>query len=336
MLKLNLSSPHMSLTISKNQIDKHVENSSKSQSSIGFFSIIHKSLKISIRNGTIVVSIFLSVFLSYCLLAYGVNLELSPLLKDLIWRLSLIGKYHEGNEFNEFLQSGILNDVRRFVVLLLVKWLFSYVIMLFFLMTTISLSSDAYTGKIVSAKDMFSRIKGRWKSPVTTSIYMALISFSLIVLFWMTIALVIFIVGGPLLVGLLTIAIILGVFGYLYVPAIWMLSLVVSIVEDDSCGLKAIDRAGELMKGKKIKGCVMVLLTSCVIFGITFVIMRNCNLANQASLAILISRAFITCLLNYFMFVMFTVFYHECKNIDDEAAAEGDLGSYALVASTEP
>ncbi|CAL5375103.1 unnamed protein product [Camellia sinensis] len=336
MLKLNLSSPHMSLTISKNQIDKHVENSSKSQSSIGVFSIIHKSLKISIRNGTIVVSIFLSVFLSYCLLAYCVNLELSPLLKDLIWRLSLIGKYHEGNEFNEFLQSGILNDVRHFVVLLLVKWLFSYVIMLFFLMATISLSSDAYTGKKVSAKDVFSSIKGRWKSPVTISIYMALISFSLIDLFWITIVLIIIIVRGPLLVGVLTIAIILGVFGYLYVPAIWLLSLVVSIVEDDSCGLKAIDRASELMKGKKIKGCVMVLLPSCVIFGITLVIMWNCNLATQASLAILISRAFITCLLNYFMFVTFTVFYHECKNIDDEAAAAGDLGSYALVASTEP
>ncbi|KAF5956659.1 hypothetical protein HYC85_003884 [Camellia sinensis] len=88
MLKLSLSSPHMSMTISKNQNEKNVKNPPKSQSSMDILSILREALKIIIGNGTVIVSIFLPVFISYSMLPYGVNLVSLPLMKDLMWRLS--------------------------------------------------------------------------------------------------------------------------------------------------------------------------------------------------------------------------------------------------------
>ncbi|KAL7224583.1 hypothetical protein ACSBR1_025952 [Camellia fascicularis] len=337
MLKLNLSSPHMSITISKNQNEKHVKNPPKSQSSMDILSILSEALKIIIGNGTVIVSIFLPVFISYSMLPYGVNLASLPLMKDLIWRLSFFNDYHEENEFDQFWQSGITKDIKRLLVLQSVKWFVSCVIMLFILVTTISLASEAYTGKKLSMKDAFPMIKGRWRRPVITSIYIALISLSLIIVFSTITMLIPLMVDGFLCFGLLAVVAILGAFGYIYVDAVWMLSLVVSVLEDDSCGLKAIVRAGELMKGKRVKGCVinLLLVTTSVIVGITFIKMTNSNLTDQEVLIVLIPHAFANCLLKFLMFVMFTVFYHECKLSHEEARVKGELGLYAPIASAE-
>ncbi|GMP36290.1 hypothetical protein CsSME_00008468 [Camellia sinensis var. sinensis] len=337
MLKLSLSSPHMSMTISKNQNEKNVKNPPKSQSSMDILSILREALKIIIGNGTVIVSIFLPVFISYSMLPYGVNLVSLPLMKDLMWRWSFFNDYHEENKFDQFWQSGITKDIKRLLVLQSVKWFFSCVIMLFILVTTVSLASEAYTGKKLSMKDAFPMIKGRWRRPVITSIYIAIISLSLIVVFSTITMLIPLMVDGFLCFGLLAVVAILGAIGYIYVDAVWMLSLVVSILEDDSCGLKAIVRAGELIKGKRLKGCVinLLLVTTSVIVGITFLKTINSNLTAQEVLIVLIPHAFANCLLKFLMFVMFTVFYHECKLSHEEARVKGELGLYAPIASVE-
>ncbi|GFY80664.1 hypothetical protein Acr_01g0004730 [Actinidia rufa] len=220
----------------------------------------------------------------------------------------------------------------------MVDWFLSCVIWVMFLVPSIFLSSDAYNGKKVNTKELLLRIGARWKRPVITGFYMALISISINLLFLIWIGIILVAAKGFLLVALILAALIVGVYCYLYVGAVWMLSLVVSVLEDGSCGLKAIDRAGELMRGKRLQGCIIKLffvLTSGTIYTLAFAMNKKIEAAIQMPMFTVILQTFLICAFKFFVFVMFTVFYHECKKRHEEVGAEGDVGLYEPISSVK-
>ncbi|XP_057510853.1 uncharacterized protein LOC130793222 [Actinidia eriantha] len=339
MFKIGLSSPHISVTIWKNESEKHESRSKCSivgqKPCLGILPIAIEALKIIIRNGAAAASIFVSAFFLYSLLAYGNILLLAPTLTDLVSDSAILSKNLEGTTK---IDEGTWRHIRHFLLLGMVDWFLSCVIWVMFLVPSIFLSSDAYNGKKVNTKELLLRIGARWKRPVITGFYMALISISINLLFLIWIGIILVAAKGFLLVALIMAALIVGVYCYLYLGAVWMLSLVVSVLEDGSCGLKAIDRAGELMRGKRLQGCIIKLLfvlTSGTIYTLAFAMNKKIEAAIQMPMFIVIPQIFLICAFKFFVFVMFTVFYHECKKRDEEVGAEGDVGLYEPISSVE-
>ncbi|KAI3771981.1 hypothetical protein L6452_03154 [Arctium lappa] len=100
-----------------------------------------------------------------------------------------------------------------------------------------------------------------------------------------------------------------------HVAALSVMSIVVSVLEDGMSGIKAIGRAGELMKGKRTQAflAMMVCYIAHFLAGKTYVAF-SMMFEKWAMWAIGIPFVIgFTCLLEIFVFVFFTVFYHECK-----------------------
>ncbi|CAK9141226.1 unnamed protein product, partial [Ilex paraguariensis] len=114
----------------------------------------------------------------------------------------------------------------------------------------------------------------------------------------------------------------LGTLGILWAA----LRIVVSIVEADSGGLKAIHRARELMKGKTLKGSWHCLYN----FSSPD---EEREKQGWVRLAIQISGVWALCLAKISMFVVFTVFYHECRKSHEEVGVEGEEGLYVAIHS---
>ncbi|CAK9166625.1 unnamed protein product [Ilex paraguariensis] len=197
----------------------------KAQASLGTLGILWAALRTSARNGKLLVSIMVYVSISFSVLAFFGHLALTPIVTDLSSKLAIL-------ETNRMISS----------------------------VATISSSYEAYTAKVLTLEDMFLKIGRRWTRPVITSFYATLISLSIIILFLIFIGVFSAITNGFLLILLNIVVAILGAVCDVYVAAVFLLSVVVSIVENDSGGLKAIDRATEIMKGKKLQGCVLMLL----------------------------------------------------------------------------
>ncbi|KAA8522793.1 hypothetical protein F0562_009216 [Nyssa sinensis] len=268
------------------------------QPSLGILGILSEAFKVTIRNGKLMVSIMLPVFLSFSLLVVGAHIALTPIVDDLSSKMELLHKYIHGSEVDE--------TIRR-----------------------VTSSSESIAGKKLSLADMLLKIRGRWKGPIITSFYMTLISLSIPALFFIFTGFISVMTEGFSLVLLSLAMVILGAFCYLYVSSVWMLSLVVSVVEDDCSGLKAIDRAGELMKGKRLRGSVLMLLlilTGGIIYIASSIMMKKVGKGNWTHLVFGIPRIWLLCLVKLFMFVAYTVFYHECKKGQLEAGKTDEVG----------
>lgn len=113
---------------------------------------------------------------------------------------------------------------------------------------------------------------------------------------------------------------------YLYIAALWTLSIVVSVLEEGFDGVKAIGRATELMSGKKLQAFLMMVpfvITYFVVGLMDDIIMSyNLNWSTEFACSIAFTHV-LDCWLRLFLFVMFTVFYHEQKTSHDEKVVKG-------------
>ncbi|CAK9139075.1 unnamed protein product [Ilex paraguariensis] len=198
----------------------------KAQASLGTLGILWAALRTSARNGKLLVSIMVYVSISFSVLAFFGHLALTPIVTDLSSKLAILETNRSIDDAEKTLKRGIIEHAHLFLLLESLILVFSCTILVISSVATISSSYEAYTAKVLTLEDMFLKIGRRWTRPVITSFYATLIRAVCDV----------------------------------YVAAVFLLSVVVSIVENDSGGLKAIDRATEIMKGKKLQGCVLMLL----------------------------------------------------------------------------
>ena len=194
---------------------------------------------------------------------------------------------------------------------------------------------EAYTAKVLNFKEMLLSIRARWKRPLITFFCMFFISLVSISLFLIVFGLIAVLTDGSLSISLVIGLIIFSVGFYVYLSAVWTLSLVVSVLEENSSGMKAIDRATELMKGKKLQGCVLMLillLASAVIYGTFALFAMKTQKSRLIWVAISVSRIWSFCLKKLFVFVVFTMFYHECKR---SRPMEDKTSVYVPISSVE-
>ncbi|PWA75664.1 hypothetical protein CTI12_AA240200 [Artemisia annua] len=300
------------------------------QSSLGFVGIIKESFKTACRNRKLLVPTLLLVFLTSSQLDFAQKYVLAPVFGNFLLQLGELPNMVQ--DFIYSIDHHIYDDAHDdlceiLLVKLLLMAIFS-IITLVFLIVTISSTYEAYTAKVLGPKDIILKMKKSWKSPIVTSFYMTLLSLGLAFLYtisipvWYNLAVHSW-AGGLMFLGAITLSIPVC---YFYLATLWTVSLIVSVLEDGIGGLTAIGRAAQLIKGKRLQASLMMVLFSIAYALIVLIanFLRSYNRSMSAEMLITIpfTNGFY-CLLKLFMFVVYTIFYHELKTSHDEKEGKG-------------
>ncbi|KAL4576319.1 hypothetical protein LXL04_012411 [Taraxacum kok-saghyz] len=286
---------------------------SPSHSPLGFFGILKESFKTTSRNlEQLFYPMLLLLFLPYFQLDYAQVYMLARVAKDL-----KLAKH--SNMFHNFTYNYIdeTTDVRDFVFVQLVIMAISSIVTLIVLIATVSSSSEAYTAKPLGLKYMFLKLKETWKRSLVTSFYMILLTLGIVFLYLISIVITSIFAENKwrvMFCGAITILILVC---YFYVVAIWIVSMVVSVLEEGFEGIKAIGRAGELMKGKRLHASLMMVLFA-VAYSLVHLMAYVLESYNLSMFITISFRNGLFCWLKLFMFVVYTVFYHEWKTSYEE------------------
>lgn len=306
---------------------------------MGVWDILREALRIPFRNRKLMLSIALSLLIPSSLILLAGHFYLIPVTEDLMLdEYQLIVKDRTSSEYTKLL-AGVLQDIQIIVGEETIFILVSYVFSLLSIVAMIYATAASYSSKQLNLKELILIIAGTWKRPLITSLYIGLLGIGFAMLLMPLIVLlvvtakgsVIFIVFGVLIALLL-------LFLNIYLFAIWKLGLVISVVEEKFSGMKALGRAEELIKGRKLQGFVLSLLWTLiygVIIGLFVFKAVDINLAKETRLVIELVFMNVICLLQLFLCMVFTVFYFQCKKSHgEEVETKVEIG-YHLV-STNP
>lgn len=105
---------------------------------------------------------------------------------------------------------------------------------------------------------------------------------------------------------------------YLYLAMIWMLSVVVSVEDEEGIyGLAAMVKATEIMKGRRWKGILINILIISSMAAYILPLMDP-SLSEMKKLAIIGMFFVVAAVMNVFVLAVAVVFYFECKKGDGE------------------
>ncbi|KAF8025297.1 hypothetical protein BT93_F2209 [Corymbia citriodora subsp. variegata] len=195
------------------------------------------------------------------------------------------------------------------------------------MMLVINGSTFPHTTRSMSLKDLILRIWSRWKKPFLTWLCVSVLTAAYVVMlfFFMQFASFMRAFDGNLSVVIGAVATVAAMLLlYFYLAPKWALELVISVVEDDWQGIKALGvRAEELIRGKETVGFILVLalaLLSLPIYVLFYVTVTD----DEDHLALMVKVGFgfcitiLLCLVNSFSYAVFTVFYYVCSQRQGE------------------
>lgn len=183
---------------------------------------------------------------------------------------------------------------------------------------TITSSYESYGGYSSSVMDAFFKPSRNWKTPLITSGCILLLTLGIYAVYIFSFSVISFILGSSHVdsVSIFVIAVLKWMFSA-HMRALWMMSLVVTVLENDISGLNAINRAWELMKGKRIQIFLLTMLyyLACLLVQKSFdsFALKFHELVFEKMWALKIP---FTSALDVFLFVMYTVLYRKCKEDD--------------------
>ncbi|KAL8208672.1 hypothetical protein R6Q57_008084 [Mikania cordata] len=298
----------------------------KPRTRLGFFGLLRESFKTIKRNMKLMRSVLVLVFLLYSHLEFAEIHILETVCKNLESQLVKNPKLFQdfGNNIHQTEYSGARNYIRDIMLVNLFLWAMSLIISLVFLVAAVSSSSEAYTAKVQNFTEMIIKLKKSWKKPTFTSFYMVLFTMGLFfVCIFCVVMVSIFAAGSWAYVFYAVVGLSMAVL-LIYISALWMMSLVVSILEDVG-GLGAIVRAREIMKGEKVKISLLVVLFyvayGAVHWMTSAIVSQNLEKWSRMVISIAMTNGLL-CALKLFSFVVFTIFYHDQKESCDEKVAK--------------
>ncbi|KAG8372452.1 hypothetical protein BUALT_Bualt12G0067700 [Buddleja alternifolia] len=186
---------------------------------------------------------------------------------------------------------------------------------------TILVSATSYTGDILSLQDLFSSIKRKWKSPLTTTFNGSRQNMRYSLVIGVLVALAVL---YPNFITI-SIAILFGIAAIvfsLYLAVVTILAIVVSVVEECSSGKEAQEKAAEIVEGQRSLGFLLNLfinlLFSIILLGYWMI------LGDRGILNVTIYGLFVVnmaSLVKMFVLMAYTVLYFQCKKHHREETA---------------
>ncbi|KAF9613703.1 hypothetical protein IFM89_010145 [Coptis chinensis] len=285
----------------------------------GVMEIVKEVFKLPRRNKKIFLFIILSTMILDSLLFLATITSFKYLSNDLLMKvLPFVSMDPKSSVYLKLLFK-IKEDAILLILVEMVFLLLMTVVSLFSMVATIYVSAMSYLGKSLTLTDLCFGIKKIWTRPVITWLYISLCiaGFTLLIL---PLCFVLILGRGSMIVVAVGILVFLPViFLNLYLSLVWMLSLVMSVLED-CYGLQALGKAEKLVKGRKVVGLVLTFLVMILyIPGILFSMINK----NQQTVTTQILIAYgvtvnFTILVKILSMMAYTVFYFELKESHGE------------------
>ncbi|KAL3513777.1 hypothetical protein ACH5RR_026494 [Cinchona calisaya] len=316
---------------------------------LGLFGIYLESFKVVIKWRKIFSQITLSLILPLSVI-FLAHMEISHLLK---WKIR-----HNEFQLDHYTQSGTEKSKKLTHLISSEEatlWLFNIFYFTFLLIFSL-LSTSAvvytlaciYTGREITFKKVMSVVPKVWKRLMVTFLctFLAFFAYNLVALLVLILLELMF---GEMLIGDILVIILLIVYiaVFVYLTIIWQLGSVVSVLED-SCGIKAMLKSKELIKGKMLITIVIFFKLNFSLFGIRW-LFDIYFVHGRWRFGVLHRVGFgLLCLLLLFKLILFglviqTIVYFVCKshhheNIDKSALSdhlEVYLGEYVPLKSKD-
>ncbi|WCJ42427.1 hypothetical protein M5689_023236 [Euphorbia peplus] len=307
--------------------------------------ILREAFKIFKKNGKIFS--FIAIFtLSINSIQYFTNFySIKPLITDLIMEANDLSFNNnnttlETNPESRKILAHMTKDLKIFVGLELIYFTIDTFSFLFTTTATILTAALIYGGKQneLSFTNVVARTFKSWFRVLRTWFVTFMFGVLLFFVFGFLICVAAFIFTDHRQLVLATITIgVLTMILYTYLSVKWNLAIVISAVEKTK-GIEAISKAGEILKGMKMKGFLMNLLVS--VLGV--VLSSGIQMifpAKSGSSVVLFKGAvgvYVRSLVNMYYFAVFTVIYYMCKKNHGERVEleESCSNGYTMVSST--
>uniref|UniRef100_A0A1D1YFY4 Rhomboid protease glpG n=1 Tax=Anthurium amnicola TaxID=1678845 RepID=A0A1D1YFY4_9ARAE len=279
----------------------------------GVLGILREALRVPARNGSLTASVLLLVLLPWPLLMTvpGLNPSLSLDITPLVGRfLPLPPQPSNGDRQSPpgMVEPGAppasAPSSQQFTIAV---GPVSYGVTALSTLAMVYLSAVACKGKHSTLSAWLSKIRRSWKMVAVSFLYTEIIQITSALLFLVVVAPVAALKKPTLLVVLLVLlatfsGFCVTILAYLYLAIACQVSLVVSAVEEDKCGMAALAKAVSLTRGRRLQGLVLEALCMALLW---LPEITPFPLAGRVAMVLTdISTTLFRCLL-------WTVYYHE-------------------------
>lgn len=284
--------------------------------------------KLFFRNVKLMFSIFLlMIYLSSSLLVSYI-FSFNQLITDFAHETSLVPAMGAGTpEFPNLLNT--LKDHLRLFRLWYLIFTFCFA-WLFFTTASISASAVTYCGKDLSIKELLSRTVKSLKRLFLTWFYINLLHLGYRLFFIQFLVPPLLSFDHTFTTAAFSITLfLLALVFQAYLAVVWNLALVVSVLEE-ICGIEAIGKAEQLIKGSKRRGFSLNILFGALSLSVFCGVLMS---ENAAMIPLLLLNSMYW-LIEMFKLTTYTILYHECKETHGEELEMQEGTEYTKVAFT--
>uniref|UniRef100_A0A1J3FDB2 Transmembrane protein n=1 Tax=Noccaea caerulescens TaxID=107243 RepID=A0A1J3FDB2_NOCCA len=229
----------------------------------------------------------------------------------------------------------IFADIRQLVASLYIFSTLHSIINLLSVLVIVHASALTHENENIKIKDFPVFTLKSWKGPLVTSFYIFLFSLGYWSLF--------FIILFPLLMfssSLYSLAaksgalLIIFVLFHSYLTIVWLLSMVISILEE-TYGIQALGKAAKIVKGMKLKLFLLNLFFGLLSSGLVKILMLV-DLQRSIAVTFTISLVLVTSIfaVSMFQLVTYTVAYFQCKSLQGQDVESLRDVEYTKLSST--
>ncbi|XP_030462542.1 uncharacterized protein LOC115682452 [Syzygium oleosum] len=297
---------------------------------LGFLGILKDSFKIIFSWKKIFTLITLCFILPLSVI-FLVQVQVSDSLEEIMqWDPYDLDCGKDGERYHR------LNDILRCDRL--AYWLIKIAYLVFLLVLSL-LSTSAvvytvacnYTGKPITFKKIMSVVPKVWKRVAITFIWSFLIHLAYSLCMLGTFVMSVMLIGfSPVGLAIWIILLILFFVGFVYLSIIWQLASVVSVLEEENYGIKAMVKGKNLIEGKRRVTSFIFVLLVLFYYGIMIVyqmfVVYSWNLAFD--LIVGIPCLILLTFLFLFGLVIQTVIYFVCKSYHCESIDRPALANH--------
>lgn len=229
-----------------------MEKHNELKAALGFFGVLKETFELIFSNKKIFSQITLALIVPLSLILQA-NILVTQLLSSKIFGNN--DNMHPTFDIFQYsnLNLSELNSFKGVAFWALIKFSYFFFTLIFSFLCTSTVAfivSCIYTGKDINVKKAFSIIPKVWKQVLFTLLISLFIVFSYDVVFGSLLVLTLgFLFNGPAIIAAV-VALILFFAGSLYITITWHLAIVVSVLEENVYGIKAITKSRFLLKGK--------------------------------------------------------------------------------------
>ncbi|XP_058227214.1 uncharacterized protein LOC131335738 [Rhododendron vialii] len=303
---------------------------------LGFLGILRECIKVISKNGKLIATITTISILLKSILLVMMSSSTRPAISDLLTQDTLLS-LSNSNTTNITFQR-ITKDVQIIISYEFLYLLPSLAISLFSFVTMVLASVVAYTDRNLSFADFLRRIPKLCFRTLVTLFHLKLLVTGYFGLFLiLSISLMILCISHLLV--LIPIIFTLGIFAsilYLYLAVVWKMASVISVIEKSCYGLQAIGKAEGLVKGKRLHGFTLSLLSTIVMV----IISQSFKVRpNQQSVSMQIICGFFATAFNSLVAMVYllsyTVLYFQCKETHGEEVELQESLEYSKIPEKE-